>query len=311
MKKLFFVSMLLLSGYMSIAQQVVVVKVTGTRFTYDIFHQWIEQYERVKPGVKIYLDSKIPADSADIVIAAHVIRESDLKAGQTYISLNRYVQLPIVNFQRRDLEVLQAKGFTSNDFTKIFFSENSNTNDELKFDVFKRAKNACASQAFANHFGKEQKDINGVGVTGDDKDLLNVVKRNKEALSYNNLGFVYNIQTRKVTDSISVIPIDLNENGKVDKEENFYASLDDVINYSENGDNNKLPVEFVNVIFSKTASAELKSFLSWIIMPGQQYNHAYGFLNLPGKEILSARQTLAVSAPAHTCSTSLKKLLSK
>ena len=43
----------------------------------------------------------------------------------------------------------------------------------------------------------------------------------------NNLNFVYDLDTRKPYTGIEVIPIDLN--GKIDPDENFYGTLDDIM----------------------------------------------------------------------------------
>ena len=41
--------------------------------------------------------------------------------------------------------------------------------------------------------------------------------------------YAYDPKTKKYYDGISVIPLDLNENGKIDSTENFYANLDNLM----------------------------------------------------------------------------------
>ncbi|MDR3713580.1 MAG: hypothetical protein P4L51_12235 [Puia sp.] len=266
-----------------------VLRVTGTRLVHPIFRKWIEEYTRLHPGITILLDSRIPADSADLVIASHRLASSDVKEGQTSVILNRYLQLPVVSSRRSDVAALQAKGFSDADFRQIYFADNHGTDpipSAYHFAVYKREKSACASRAFANHFGSQQKDIKGIGVKGDDQDLLEAVIRDTNGISYNNLGFLYDLKTRKPLDSIAIIPLDLDGDGKIDSWENFYGDLDQVIAFAEKAYNRHLLVENVNVIFSRTSSnRELADFLQWILTDGQQYDHEYGFL-VPGKETL-------------------------
>jgi len=111
---------------------------------------------------------------------SHILGENDVKEGQSSVTLTRYLQLPIANSQRGDVDALQATGFTEADFKKIYFSGGGDDNmipPEYQYTIYKRQKSACASIAFANHFGNQQKDIQGTGVTGDDRDLLEAVKK--------------------------------------------------------------------------------------------------------------------------------------
>jgi phosphate transport system substrate-binding protein len=277
------------------------LRITGTRLVHPIFRKWIEEYTKLHPGVTILLDSRIPADSADLVIVSHRLEAADLKKDRTSVILNRYVQLPVVNSHRSDVAALQSKGFTEADFRRIYFGDQDNTSDNRSVDpipgayhfaVYKREKSACASRAFANHFGSEQKDIKGVGIKGDDKDLLDAVISDTNGISYNNLGFLYDLKTRKPVEGIAIIPLDLDGDGKIDPWENFYGDLDQVIAFAEKAYNRRLLVENVHVIFSASAHNEaLAGFLQWILTEGQKYDHAYGFL-VPGKETLHDQQEI-------------------
>ena len=229
------------------------------------------------------MNSKQPVDSVDISIVSHILAPKDIKEGKTELVVTRYLQLPVVNSNRPDVAELQEKGFDHKTFKKVYFGDNINTSlaSDAIFTVYKRKQPACASQSFANHFGSQQNDIKGVGVVGDDKDLLAAVKQDKNGISYNNLGFIYDIKTRKLVDSIAIVPIDFNENGKIDKDEKIYGSLDNVIVYAEKRNSPKLLIENVHVLFNKeNPKKEMTSFLQWVLTKGQQYNHIYGFLNL-------------------------------
>ena len=259
------------------------IRIAGTRLTYHIFQKWIDEYSKQHPNLHFILNSKQPADSVDISIVSHRLAVVDIKAGKTAITVSRYVQLPVVNSNRADVATLQEKGFNEASFKQVYFGETSNSNiaSYAVFTVYKRKQNACASQSFANHFGSEQKDIKGVPVVGDDKDLLNAVKQDVNGISYNNLGFIYDLKTRKLIDSIAIVPIDFNENGKIDADEKIYGALDNVLAYAEKTNSPKLLIEEVHILYNQNnPNKEVASFLKWILIKGQQYNHEYGFINL-------------------------------
>ena len=259
------------------------IKIAGTRLVYPLMQRWIDEYSKLHPDVHFILNSRIPADSVDISIVSHILAPKDIKPSKTEIVISRYLQLPVVNSNRTDVNQLQEKGFNDASFKQVYFGETttSNISSDAVFTVYKRKQNACASQSFANHFGDEQKDIKGIGVVGDDKDLLTAVKKDVNGISYNNLGFIYNIKTRRLVDSIAIVPIDFNENGKIDEDEKIYETLDKVIAYAEKTNSPKLLIENVHVLFKKdNPNKDVTSFLKWVLQKGQVYNHEYGFLNL-------------------------------
>jgi len=259
------------------AQPGSVIRITGTRLAYPLFQRWADEYTRLHPGTT-FVVSKVSADSADLLIVSHKLRPNDVKEGWTSLVVARYVQLPVVNDRRKDMAALRSKGFNDSAFRQVYFSQGPSL---YQFTVYKRQQPACASISFANHFGSEQKDIKGVGVTGDDKDLLTAVKRDTDGVSYNNLGFLYDLKTRRPVDSIAIIPIDLDENGRIDREEKFYGSLDEVIDFVEKTHHPRIPLEDVHVLFRKnTGNKDLAAFLQWIVTKGQAFDHAYGFVNL-------------------------------
>ncbi len=297
MKKIFF---LFVSGIILInshAQTTDVIKITGTKFPFEIMQQWIDVYSKTYPAIHFELSKAIPSDSADLMIAAHGFRQGELKDNEVAIAINRYAQLPIANSNRSDLKTLQQKGFTQQDLKNIYFNAQQNKTDGLNepVTIYRRDKNVCASRSFSENVTGKQLDVAGELVNGDDRALSNAVKNDVNGISYNNLGLIYNIKTRKVADSIAVIPIDLNENGKIDTDENIYATLDNVLDFLSTSTNNNIPQDNVNIVFNKnTISKNALNFLSWIITQGQQYNRSYGFLNLDETIIQQEQQQLIV-----------------
>ena len=296
MKKILVVISFTTAFHMAFAQNAV-IKISGTRIAYPLFQEWITEYSKSHKGISFIINSSKPADSSDKAIASYAVPPENIKAGKQLIAVSRYVQLPIVNSSRKDLSALQQKGFTEQAFRQVYFNDPGNNKPDRftnLFTVYTRERPVCATKAFTTHFGRQANDIHGVGVAGDDRTLLDAVKKDINAISYNNLGFIYNLQTRKVNDSIAVIPIDLNENGTIDAAERIYNTVDDVVTFAEKTNSSKLPIANVNVIVNKEGSDAVKDFLRWVLQYGQQYNQAIGFLKLPESLLEDQSAILAV-----------------
>lgn len=300
MKKVFYLFLLLSTTATLKAQTSAVIKITGTKFPFVIMQRWIDAYSKIQPEIKFELSKAISMDSADILIAAHAFKEGEVKPYQTIIALNRYAQLPIVNAYRPDLKTLQQKGFTQHDMQQIFFTAEGKTDQQSStFNAYKRDKNVCATRSFSENITGTLQDLNGTPVTGDDRALSAAVVNDINGISYNNLGLVYNIQTRKVADGIAIVPIDVNENGIIDENENHYSTIDDVLDYIQQSGTSKIPQEYVNVVVNTNkVNKNILDFLQWIITDGQQYNRQYGFMSLDKDLVRQEQHLLNVYANA-------------
>ncbi|MBL0742700.1 hypothetical protein [Chryseolinea lacunae] len=302
MKKTIAFLLLLASASLAVAQSTEsgIVKIRGTRLAYPLVNKWIEEFKKEYPQINVSIAPNAPADSIDFTIAAYALTSKDLENNRRGVAITRYVQLPVANSKRADLAQWQARGFSESDFKSLYFSPTppnffASTQAPSPITVYTRDKPACAAKTFAAHFGNDPKAIQGTGVKGDDQDLASAVKNDPNGVSFNNLGFIYDVKTRKVVDGLAVIPLDLNENGKVDKDEQVYATLDNVIGYVEKTNNAKFVDERVNVLFNKTSpNTAAGIFLNWVLTKGQTFNHASGFLTL-NEKVLQEQRTIAAA----------------
>jgi len=281
-------------------QQTDIVKLRGTRLTYPLVNKWITEFNKEYPRIKVSIAPTAPADSIDFSIASYELKSDELKESQRSIVATRYVQLPVVNSNRPGLAELQSKGITEKELGEIFFNTESptvlaSTQNKVPIDLYVRDRPVCAVKSFAGHFGADPKKIKGNGIKGDDQDLAKAVKKDVNGFSFNNLGFIYNTKTRKVVDSLAIIPLDLNANGKVDKDEQIYNTLDEVIAYIEKTKSSAFVNDPVNFIFNKNSQNKSAGlFLTWVLTKGQQFNHELGFINQE-KEPLETQKKIASS----------------
>ncbi len=277
-----------------------IVKLRGTRLTYPLVKKWISEFNKKYPAIKVAIAQDAPADSIDFSIASYALTPQDVKENQEGIVVTRYVQLPIVNSNRPDLAALQARGLTEKNLSDLFFTTTApefiaSSKSQAPLALYVRDRPVCAVKAFAGHFGNDPKQLQGIGIKGDDQALADAVRKDVNGISFNNLGFIYDVKTRKVTEGLAVIPLDLNENGKIDKAEKIYSTLDNVIDFIEKTHNPKFVNETVNFIFDKNSkNAAAGIFLNWTLSDGQKFSHEFGFLSVDEK-LLTQQKIIAES----------------
>lgn len=269
------------------------VLITGSRFTYPLVEKWLAEFKKKYPDVeaRILPRRSASADSANLIINAHKLLPDEKKAGYETTNINRYVLLAISNSNNPLNEKFLKKGLKEEEIKELFFEKeifeeegrkSKKKEKEITPTIYTREEKACAPTAFANRYGYVQDNFKGNRISGDDKFLIYALKKDSFAITYNTPGYVYDLKTRKVQEGITVLPYDLNNNGKVEQDENFYSSLDQLIEKVENNNSTSLPIEYVNISYPKAINKDnknLKLFLDFILTEGQKFNHEFGFLN--------------------------------
>ncbi|MCO4292544.1 hypothetical protein NF867_06705 [Solitalea sp. MAHUQ-68] len=275
------------------------IVITGTRFTYPLFEKWISLYKKEHPDLHIRIASKgtKSADSANLFINAHRLTDNELP-GLTTEAIARYALLPVANSQNKLLSIYGSRGIKSKELKKLFFEKydpaepdaEQKPNKQLKGYqpvFYTRAQKACAPITFAAYYGFEQENLVGNQLGGDDKHLIQAVLSDSAGVTYNVLSFIYDLNTRKVKEGLGIIPLDLNNNGKLDENEQIYGTIDQLITYLESTTNPGLPFEQVTLSYKKgqNNTKSIEEFISWIRSKGQLNNHEFGYALLSEKDL--------------------------
>lgn len=286
------------------------VIITGSRFTYPLLEKWIEEFKKEYPEVpfRILVRGNSNADSANLIINAHKLHPEEIRGGNYVVNIGKYALLPVANAKNPLVPEWNKKGLKVKQLKKMFFlkvdpyqeAEEPIIKQKKGYEptVYTRAQKACAPITYARHYGFEQEHILGKVIGGDDKHLITAIENDTNGITYNNLGFIYDLRTRKVKPSISVVPLDLNGNGKLDQEENIYGTLDELIQQLET---QKLPLivtEQVNITYPgqiNESNRNLTLFIGWILNNGQKFNHEFGFLDFDPATLAKQKEILAAS----------------
>jgi len=274
------------------------IVISGTKFTYPLIEKWIAEYAKINPNANIKLLAKTGlTQGADLNIIAHQPTNEELNENKEIIYTGRYALLPVTNPNNPILSATRKKGLNKRDIDKLFFEvinydDESATNEKPKYaaTIYARDNQACASTALAAYFGHVSSEIRGKKVLGDDIYLLSAIKKDSTGLTYNNLGYLYDTNSRKLKDGIALLPLEL----KKETKDILTGNLDNVIEVLEKNHIETVPVEKIGFIYSQqTSSKEVSDFLKWVLSDGQKYNHEKGFLHLDKQELVEQTNKLS------------------
>ena len=272
------------------AEQNIVV-ITGNRFSYPLVQKWIDEYNKTNPNAQIVIESRGTSDPAryDILVEAY---EQAVKQTRQYVYAARYAILPVANSKSAFAKTYADKGLDTDLIKQIFFhdifaDQEKQKPIKLPFTVYTRLQKAGAPIVFSKYFKHQQKDIKGTVIAGADEHLLKALLRDSVGVSYLPLQLIYNVSTKTTVDGITVLPVDLNGNGKVGDDEKIFASLEKVISHlesAESDDRKNIPIGSLHLsVDNKTTNSDAIEFLKWVKENGQQYIHEFGYLSNEAK----------------------------
>jgi phosphate transport system substrate-binding protein len=271
-----------------VAKQKVVV-VTGVRFTYPLIQKWIDEYGVLNPDVQIIIDARGSSDPAKYDILAEVFEHDDqIKKNREYLYVGRFAVLPVANAAGVFGKTYSEKGLNTALIRQIFFEDPFADKDleqkvTAEFTVYTRLQKAGAPMVFGRYFGFDQKDIRGRAIAGSDQHLRTAILRDSLAVSYLPLSLIFDGETGYPVKGLTVLPVDLNGNGKISGDEKVYDRLDHVIQRFEEPGAKELqnvPLGYFHLSISRqTPNPDAVAFLQWVLRNGKEDLHQFGYLH--------------------------------
>ncbi len=276
------------------------ISISGAFALYPMTVRWAEEFQKVNPGVRIDISAggagKGMADAlsgmVDLGMFSREVMPQEIEKGAWYIALTKDAVLPTVNAANPMLKELLVRGITRDELRKIFVTGEITDWGALAgvasghpITVFTRSDACGAAAMWGEYLGTTQEELLGLGVFGD-PGVADAVKNDVLGLGYNNVIYVYDIQTRTKYEKMEVLPIDLDNNGRIDKAESFYQQLDSIMSAIQHGIYPAPPArELYFVSNGKPGNPAAIAFIEWILGEGQRYVQEAGYVQLSPERI--------------------------
>jgi phosphate transport system substrate-binding protein len=276
------------------------ISLSGAFALYPMAQKWAEEFTKIHPNIKIDISAggagKGMADAlkqlVDLGMFSREITEEELKQGAWYVAVTKDAVFPAISTSNPVFSEIIKKGLTKDQLIELFikgkkttWGQLSGTNNKNVVNVFTRSDACGAAEMWGKFLGKNQESLVGIGVFGD-PGIAEAVKNDPNGIGFNNLNYVYDHSTKKFYDKMEVVPIDLNANGLIDPEENFYGHMDSVIKAIQEGRYPSPPArDLYFVSKGKPTNPLVIVFLQWILTDGQKFIPEAGYVTLPDSKI--------------------------
>ncbi|MEI6123726.1 MAG: substrate-binding domain-containing protein [Bacteroidota bacterium] len=283
------------------------ISISGAFAMYPLTVKWAEEFKKLHPKVSIDVSAggagKGMADVlnglVDVAMFSREVSQEEINKGAWFVAVAKDAVLPTINTENPAYKAIMKRGLTKQEFTDIFLNEKitkwkqlAPTTASEKINVYTRSDACGAGEMWAKFMGKKQEDLKGIGVYGD-PGMSDAVKKDKNGVGYNNVIYAYDPKTKKNYDGIGVIPLDLNGNGKIDENENFYANLDSLMAAIKEDRFPSPPARNLYFITKgKTENALVLEFFRFVLNQGQQFIHEAGYVTLNDDKLKAETEKL-------------------
>lgn len=275
------------------------VSISGAFALYPLTNVWASEFRKEYPNVRLNISAggagKGMADvltgAADLGMFSREITQAEKDKNVWWISVARDAVLPTISDKNPLLAQIRKEGLTQKELKHIFLDPGTKTwkNSSVRISVYTRSDAAGAADVWARYLGAEnQEDLLGIAVYGD-PGLAEAVKSDPKGIGYNNVNFAFDLRSGAKYAGIEVVPIDVNGNGQVDPEEDFYQNIESIVKAIADGRYPSPPArELYFISRGEPTDPAVKAFLKWILDKGQTFVQSNGYVRL--SEDLIARQ---------------------
>jgi len=276
------------------------ITLSGAWALYPMVIKWAQEFQALNPKVKIDVSAggagKGMADAlagaADIGMVSREIYPAEIEKGAYWFSVTKDAVVPTVSEDNPVLKELLTQGVRRETFIDIWITGKIKDWQQVvdsagahPISVYTRSDACGAAETWAKFLGRQQEDLLGVGVYGD-PGLAEAVKKDNLGIGFNNINYVYDPDTKKPVAHLKVLPIDLNGNGQIDPDENFYDSRDAMVGAIDEAKYPSPPARLLHLVTRGAPQREVvRQFIRWILTEGQRYAAETGYIGLTEEKV--------------------------
>ncbi len=283
------------------------VRVSGAWALYPMMVKWGEEYRKLHPEVRVDISAggagKGAADAisglVDLGMVSRDVKPEEVKQGACFTAVVKDAVFPTLNQSNPALSRgLAVKGFRKQTLVDLWIEGKSLTWREIsgidadgRIQVYTRSDSCGAAETWAQYLGgKKQEDLKGVGVYGD-PGLAEAVRKDVHGIGYNNLNYAYDAKTGLPLSGLQILPIDLNNNGKIDPEE-IFDTKEKALRAVNSGLYPSPPARDLYLVTKDKFKGQANAFVKWILTDGQKYVQEMGYIQLTHAQIERGMEAL-------------------
>jgi phosphate transport system substrate-binding protein len=283
------------------------ITISGAFALYPMVQVWADEYHKLHSDVQFDISAggagkgmtDVLAGAVDVAMVSREVRQEETDQGADGFAVVKDAVVATISANNPALDAVLAKGLTSESGAKIWLTTETTTwgaligtDDASEIHVYTRADAAGAAEVWSKFMGgTAQEDLKGIAVQGD-AGLAEAVRKDNLGIGFNNIGFAYDLKTGQPVEGLSIIPLDLNGDGQITEDENFYADVKQLTAAITDGRFPSPPARPLYLVTKGQPSAAVADFLKWILGDGQTLIDSAGYVHLTDDVIQASIEKL-------------------
>lgn len=270
------------------------IRITGAFALYPLISEWGYEFHKLHPKVRVHI---MPSSSnkglisvlngqADLGMYSKEIHDSLKEKNIWIMPVARDAVLPVINAANPYIDVIRERGISLQEFNEIFISGKIRDWSFItagpkkeKMTVFTRSDLSGGSEMWAEYLGSTYENLQGTGVYGD-PGMVDAILHHPGGIGYCNMKFIF-LEPNHFFSGIEVVPVDLNGNGKVDRDEDFYRNTTAIADAYRDSILPSPPVKDLYILAKEKPQKEVvRLFIEWINENGLKAIREMGYIEI-------------------------------
>ncbi|MBQ3676242.1 MAG: PstS family phosphate ABC transporter substrate-binding protein [Bacteroidales bacterium] len=283
------------------------LSLSGAFALYPLAVVWAEEFQKLNPDVKVDVSAggagkgmtDVLAGVVDFGMVSREVYPQEQEKGAVGFPSAKDAVVPTINANNPILDKILAHGITKEIAHKIWIDGNVKTwgdvlgtNDQTPIHIYTRSDACGAAETFANWFGAKQEDLGGTAVFGD-PGLAAAIQKDIYGIGFNNIGYAYDNDSHKLNADLQIFPVDVDENGSISADEQFYDLKDNVTKAIAEGKYPSPPARDLYLVTKGVPTDPVViAFLKYVLTDGQKQNEPVGYIEITKEKIDKALKLL-------------------
>ena len=269
------------------------IRVYSTPELSELTAKWAKEYCLLNPEARIkvmnvsesFINEKFES-SNNLVFLTGELDTTTYKKSYWQEVVGRDAIIPVVNSSNPIIDEIMMQGISVEMLAQMINTPGMRdwgmllkTNQDIPFNLYMTTEVSTNSRLI-KFLGVDQLNIDGIKV-GAGKNLLASIESDPYGIGICKIKNIIDFNSNSILENIKVLPLDRNNDGRIDHAENIYDNLDVLLRGVWIG---KYPRVLTRNIYSvsplKPTNKTEVEFLKWVLSDGQQYLNDYGFIDL-------------------------------
>lgn len=258
--------------------------------------KWVSEYGILFPDLNIQLTIVSETDIPDVLQGSDIsfVSSQSFKFMDTQSTwqtvLGRDIIVPVFNSQNPLLDQINEKGISAEDLVQIILNPNTQDwgmlfgNDQNVPAHYYMVDDKSLKAVVANFLDIDQSAFPGI-LFEKPQELISTIQNDPLAIGFCRISDIIDLTDQTIVENIQILPIDKNNNDKIDYHENIYNDLHAFMRGVWIG---KYPKSLCSNIYAVSRAKPVNeteiAFLKWVLTGGQQFLIPNGYSDLAFSE---------------------------